>query len=204
MEKEHRPPSDSNQDPGHPQQPVATNNMLQPPAGQYSQGPTPLPSLINSVPAPTTTSAGYGYPVDQKSTFPPPLTDHKDSGVISGMSNPGNSSTAYGYPTTYNGAANFPGVSGATPVPYQDPNVPRPNDILPLHPAIIQQRQIAASLPPCPKGGYHELRTHHALGMNLGTVMSVICFPIVCCCVRDETVCIKCHEKFNFALPPVR
>jgi hypothetical protein len=41
-----------------------------------------------------------------------------------------------------------------------DPSIPRPNDILPLHPAIIQQRQIAASLPPCPRGGYHELRSH--------------------------------------------
>lgn len=46
------------------------------------------------------------------------------------------------------------------PTEFLDPLVPRPNDILPLHPAIIQQRQIAASLPPCPQGGYHELRSH--------------------------------------------
>ncbi|KAF9184300.1 hypothetical protein BGZ51_003414 [Haplosporangium sp. Z 767] len=52
----------------------------------------------------------------------------------------------------------YPGAGSGAPTQFLDPNVPRPNDILPLHPAIIQQRQIAATLPPCPQGGYHELR----------------------------------------------
>ncbi|KAG0332282.1 hypothetical protein BG000_010191 [Podila horticola] len=56
--------------------------------------------------------------------------------------------------------AHYPGAPGAMPTEFLDPLVPRPNDILPLHPAIVQQRQIAASLPPCPQGGYHELRSH--------------------------------------------
>ncbi|KAG0037219.1 hypothetical protein BGZ82_002937 [Podila clonocystis] len=101
------------------------------------------------------------------------------------------------------GAAHYPGAPGAMPTEFLDPLLPRPNDILPLHPTIIQQRQIAASLPPCPQGGYHELRTHHALGVNAGTFASVICFPIVCCCVRDETVCLKCHQKFDINLPRI-
>lgn len=63
----------------------------------------------------------------------------------------------------------FPQPSGAypaasafigPPTEFMDPTAPRPNDILPLHPAIIQQRQIAARLPPCTRGGHHELRTH--------------------------------------------
>ncbi|KAF9902605.1 hypothetical protein BX616_001874 [Lobosporangium transversale] len=58
------------------------------------------------------------------------------------------------------GPGHFSGVQPGPPTEFVDPTVPRPNDILPLHPAIIQQRQIAASLPPCSKGGYHELRTH--------------------------------------------
>ncbi|KAF9923045.1 hypothetical protein BGZ65_009169, partial [Modicella reniformis] len=97
----------------------------------------------------------------------------------------------------------YPGVVSGPPADFMDPTVPRPNDILPLHPAIIQQRQIAASLPPCPKGGHHELRTRLALGANAGTLLSFICFPIVCCCIRDETVCIKCNEKFNIILPRI-
>ncbi|KAF8935706.1 hypothetical protein BGZ58_004843 [Dissophora ornata] len=56
------------------------------------------------------------------------------------------------------GSAYYPGAANVPPTEFMDPTMPRPNDILPLHPAIIQQRQIAASLPPCPKGGYHELR----------------------------------------------
>ncbi|KAF9153951.1 hypothetical protein BG015_002257 [Linnemannia schmuckeri] len=101
------------------------------------------------------------------------------------------------------GGSSYPGAVPGPPTEFVDPTVPRPNDILPLHPAIIHQRQIAASLPPCPKGGYHELRSRHALGVNAGTFMSIICFPLVCCCVRQETVCIKCQEKFNIALPGI-
>ncbi|KAF9975416.1 hypothetical protein BGZ73_000921 [Actinomortierella ambigua] len=167
--------------------------MSQPSNGQYGsisqdQSQQPLPPA----PAPSAqfTTTGYSYPEKN------PTGEFYNN-------NAGIGSTAYNYPSAVGGSTNHPGVVGATPVAMQDPTLPRPNDILPLHPAIIQQRQIAASLPPCPKGGYHELRTHHALGMNLGTIMSVICFPIVCCCVRDETVCIKCHEKFNFALPAI-
>lgn len=80
--------------------------------------------------------------------------------------NGGSSAATYGYEYDYTansapvGVAGYPGVTGGTPTAFLDPNVPRPNDILPLHPAIIQQRQIAASLPPCPQGGYHELRSH--------------------------------------------
>ncbi|KAF9178259.1 hypothetical protein BGZ49_005405, partial [Haplosporangium sp. Z 27] len=107
------------------------------------------------------------------------------------------------YMTGVNVGAGYPGVSSGPPTEFLDPTQPRPNDILPLHPAIIQQRQIAATLPPCPKGGYHELRKRHALGFNAGTFLSVICFPIVCCCVKDETVCIKCHEKFDIDLPQI-
>ncbi|KAF9334924.1 hypothetical protein BG006_001221 [Podila minutissima] len=99
--------------------------------------------------------------------------------------------------------AHYPGAPGAIPTDFLDPLVPRPNDILPLHPVIIQQRQIAATLPPCPQGGYHELRRQHALGMNAGTFASIICFPIVCCCVREETVCLKCHQKFDINLPRI-
>ncbi|KAF9143166.1 hypothetical protein BGX30_001194 [Mortierella sp. GBA39] len=99
------------------------------------------------------------------------------------------------------GGSSYPGAVPGPPTEFIDPAIPRPNDILPLHPAIIQQRQIAASLPPCPKGGYHELRSRYALGVNAGTFMSIVCFPVVCCCVRQETVCIKCQEKFDIALP---
>ncbi|KAF9392597.1 hypothetical protein CPB97_000050 [Podila verticillata] len=99
--------------------------------------------------------------------------------------------------------AHYPGAPGAFPTEFLDPNIPRPNDILPLHPAIIQQRQIAASLPPCPQGGYHELRSHYALGINARTLASIICFPIVCCCVRSETVCLKCDQKFDVSLPRI-
>ncbi|KAG0052319.1 hypothetical protein BGZ83_002759 [Gryganskiella cystojenkinii] len=126
---------------------------------------------------------------------PPPISGN----------NGGSSAAAYGYEYANNaspvGATGYPGVAGGTPTDFLDPNVPRPNDILPLHPAIIEQRQIAASLPPCPQGGYHELRSHHALGANPGTLLSVLCFPIVYCCVRNDTVCIKCHQKFNISLP---
>ncbi|KAF9420689.1 hypothetical protein BGZ94_009057, partial [Podila epigama] len=62
--------------------------------------------------------------------------------------------------STFTGpSAAYPGAVDGAPTQFLDPNIPRPNDILPLHPAIIQQRQIAATLPPCPKGGYHELRS---------------------------------------------
>ncbi|KAK5829534.1 hypothetical protein F5H01DRAFT_374878 [Linnemannia elongata] len=101
------------------------------------------------------------------------------------------------------GGSTYPGAVPGPPTEFMDPTIPRPNDILPLHPTIIQQRQIAASLPPCPKGGHHELRSRYALGMNAGTFMSIICFPVVCCCVRQETVCIKCQEKFDIALPSI-
>ncbi|KAG0233746.1 hypothetical protein B0O80DRAFT_500399 [Mortierella sp. GBAus27b] len=101
-------------------------------------------------------------------------------------------------------AGAYPGAAPGPPTEFMDPTVPRPNDILPLHPAIIQQRQIAASLPPCSKGGYHELRTHLALGANTGTFLSIVFFPVMCCFVRDETVCIKCNEKFNVVLPRIR
>ncbi|KAG0275037.1 hypothetical protein BGZ95_009251 [Linnemannia exigua] len=109
----------------------------------------------------------------------------------------------YAQPAPAVGGSSYPGAVPGPPTEFVDPTMPRPNDILPLHPAIIQQRQIAASLPPCPRGGYHELRSHHALGVNAGTFMSIICFPLVCCCVRQETVCIKCQEKFNVALPAI-
>ncbi|KAF9104500.1 hypothetical protein BGX27_010072, partial [Mortierella sp. AM989] len=59
---------------------------------------------------------------------------------------------------THISAGTYPGVTSGPPTQFMDPTQPRPNDILPLHPVIIQQRQIAATLPPCPKGGYHELR----------------------------------------------
>ncbi|KAF9276970.1 hypothetical protein BGZ68_009636 [Mortierella alpina] len=102
-------------------------------------------------------------------------------------------------------ASGYPGANAGPPTEYMDPTMPRPNDILPLHPAIIQQRQIAATLPPCPRGGYHELRTRNALGFNAGTLLSVICFPVIlCCCVKTQTVCIKCDEKFDIALPPIQ
>ncbi|KAF9169711.1 hypothetical protein BGX21_009888 [Mortierella sp. AD011] len=97
----------------------------------------------------------------------------------------------------------YPGASSGPPTEFLDPTQPRPNDILPLHPAIIQQRQIAATLPPCPKGGYHELRKRYALGINTGTCLSVMCLPVVCCCVENETVCIKCDEKFDVELPRI-
>ncbi|KAG0258259.1 hypothetical protein DFQ27_004733 [Actinomortierella ambigua] len=177
--------------------------MSQPSKGQFDHNqmqqpfpPQPQPTQPPPPPASTTTSG----------TTATRFSFHEDQKHLAGGFYDKNNSNnnAYSYPSAVGGSANHPGVMGATPVAFQDPTAPRPNDILPLHPAIIQQRQIAASLPPCPKGGYHELRTHHALGMNLGTVMSVICFPIVCCCVRNETVCIKCHEKFNFVLPPLR
>ncbi|KAF9356417.1 hypothetical protein BGX34_009942 [Mortierella sp. NVP85] len=98
----------------------------------------------------------------------------------------------------------YPSAAPGPPTEFVDPTVPRPNDILPLHPAIIQQRQIAASLPPCSHGGYHELRTQHGLGFNAGTFMSIVCFPVIFCCVQDETVCIKCKEKFNVVLPRIQ
>ncbi|KAF9086251.1 hypothetical protein BGX23_009024 [Mortierella sp. AD031] len=112
---------------------------------------------------------------------------------------------AVAQPAAAVGGSSYPGAVPGPPTEFLDPTVPRPNDILPLHPAIIQQRQIAASLPPCPRGGYHELRTHNAFGMNAGTCLSIICLPLVfCCCVDQETVCIKCKEKFDIVLPAIR
>ncbi|KAG0347211.1 hypothetical protein BG004_008189 [Podila humilis] len=134
-----------------------------------------------------------GHPSNQQQ-YPPP------TGTPTAMANQGYAGgpSATGVPPS-----GYPGAAPSFPNEFLDPNIPRPNDILPLHPAIIQQRQIAASLPPCPQGGYHELRSRHALGMNAGTFASIICFPIVCCCVRNETVCLKCHQKFNINLPSI-
>ncbi|KAF9342867.1 hypothetical protein BGX26_006692 [Mortierella sp. AD094] len=136
------------------------------------------------------------------------------------------------YMTGVNAGIGYPGAMSGSPADFLDPTQPRPNDILPLHPAIIQQRQIAATLPPCPGGGYHELRKRHirvtskwseedlpvttrtnkfalqclysALVFKTGTCLPVTCFPIVCCCVKHETVCINCQEKFDVDLPRVQ
>ncbi|KAI1315958.1 hypothetical protein EDD11_010597 [Mortierella claussenii] len=155
---------------------------------------------------PFATSAQEGQGYNDMYGPPPPVNNAAQQGGAP-------SATAHlssYYPDNNNGAAagpammGYPGARPGPPTEFLDPTLPRPNDILPLHPAIIQQRQIAATLPPCPKGGYHELRSRHALGVNAGTFLSVICFPIVCCFVRNETVCIKCQEKFNLNLPPIQ
>ncbi|KAF9900298.1 hypothetical protein EC991_007640 [Linnemannia zychae] len=65
------------------------------------------------------------------------------------------------------GGSSYPGAAPGPPTEFMDPTIPRPNDILPLHPAIIQQRQIAATLPPCPRGGYHELRSHQYVFLSI-------------------------------------
>ncbi|KAF9938989.1 hypothetical protein BGZ75_003619 [Mortierella antarctica] len=151
--------------------------------------------------------------------YPPPQQDGQGFAAQSNTNAPAPAAAAPYYTSnnTYNynnagqpgmaqvSASGYPGANAGPPAEYMDPTMPRPNDILPLHPAIIQQRQIAATLPPCPRGGYHELRTRNALGFNAGTLLSVICFPVIlCCCVKSETVCIKCDEKFDIALPPIQ
>ncbi|KAG0366088.1 hypothetical protein BC939DRAFT_462672 [Gamsiella multidivaricata] len=149
------------------------------------------------------------YPPDQKTyqpAYPPPIQEGQAYNPNMYYAPPppapmGGNQTSGAVP---NSGGQYPGAMSGAGAGYMDPTAPRPNDILPLHPAIIQQRQIAASLPPCPKGGYHELRKRYALGANAGTVLSVICFPVVCCCVRNETTCIKCGEKFNIDLPSIQ
>jgi len=112
---------------------------------------------LNQVGYSTGAQEGQGHFANNNTNYAPPM--------VSG-NNSGSTAAAYGYEYDYSvpgapvGAAGYPGATSGTPAAFLDPNMPRPNDILPLHPAIIEQRQIAASLPPCPKGGYHELRTH--------------------------------------------
>src|SRR5690606_601983 len=101
----------------------------------------PTPQVMNNstqqypYPQPQTTNGLNSY-YPAAPTLPQNSNDVKSPYVSSGV--PPNTAAA--------------GQSG-----FWDPHVPRPNDILPLHPAIIRQREIAATLPPCPKGGYHEL-----------------------------------------------
>ncbi|KAG0198570.1 hypothetical protein BGX28_007976 [Mortierella sp. GBA30] len=93
---------------------------------------------------PFTTQEGQAF--DANTYAPAPM---------SGIAQTGYNNIGQSGPTT-----GYPGATAGPPTEYWDPTQPRPNDILPLHPAIIRQRQLSASLPPCPKGGYHELRSH--------------------------------------------
>ncbi|KAG0254203.1 hypothetical protein BG011_005891 [Mortierella polycephala] len=94
---------------------------------------------------------------------PPPINTGGQTAVAGagpGAGAPGGNYYGYTGPTGPAPAAlGYPGAGSGAPTQFLDPTVPRPNDILPLHPAIIQRRQIATTLPPCPQGGYHELRT---------------------------------------------
>ncbi|KAL1922639.1 uncharacterized protein VTP21DRAFT_10178 [Calcarisporiella thermophila] len=62
------------------------------------------------------------------------------------------------------------------------------------HPAIEEQQRIAASLPPCPKGGNHELRAHYT-GLTL--FFAMIGLPLCCGFARKKTVCKRCGQVFK-------
>lgn len=107
--------------------------------------------------------------------YPPPQQDGQGFAAQPNMYAPAPAAPAPYYNNQYNAgqpgmaqvsASGYPGANAGPPTEYMDPTMPRPNDILPLHPAIIQQRQIAATLPPCPRGGYHELRTQKYVGFR--------------------------------------
>ncbi|CAO3570719.1 unnamed protein product [Mortierella alpina] len=110
--------------------------QLYPPPQQDGQGFAAQSNVYAPAPAPAAAAAPY---------------DNNDGNINSNAGQPGMAQVS---------ASGYPGANAGPPGEFIDPTVPRPNDILPLHPAIIQQRQIAATLPPCPRGGYHELRTH--------------------------------------------
>ncbi|KAF9968078.1 hypothetical protein BGZ70_006880 [Mortierella alpina] len=106
--------------------------------------------------------------------YPPPQQDGQGFAAQSNVYAPAPAAAAAPYYNNYGNnynnagqpgmaqvsASGYPGANAGPPSEFMDPTMPRPNDILPLHPVIIQQRQIAATLPPCPRGGYHELRKH--------------------------------------------
>ncbi|CAG8441218.1 1590_t:CDS:2 [Ambispora gerdemannii] len=62
-------------------------------------------------------------------------------------------------------------------------------------PAILEQNRIASQLGPCPKGGYHELRSHY----TNGTLFWAFCLglPRFCGYSRKKTVCKKCNATFE-------
>ncbi|CAG8683831.1 14651_t:CDS:2 [Funneliformis caledonium] len=61
--------------------------------------------------------------------------------------------------------------------------------------AVNEQRNIAASLGPCPKGGDHELRLHY----TSGTLFWAFCLglPRFCGYAKRKTVCTKCNQEFK-------
>lgn len=110
--------------------------------------PQPTPHAMAAYPdekALQAQQAQPGYPQQPSNAYPPPQSSQQQY-----FTQP---------PAAAVGGTSYPGAVPGPPTEFVDPTQPRPNDILPLHPAIIQQRQIAASLPPCPRGGYHELRS---------------------------------------------
>ncbi|KAG0302210.1 hypothetical protein BGZ98_007685 [Dissophora globulifera] len=194
----------------------ALNSSPYPPPVQEGQGYAPPMAPADSIGGSGQPGYGYGYgydfgggPQGASAAYgggpvyaaPPPLLVQPNMAGIEQSKWLGGAAPPMVMASA--GGAYYPGAANQLPTVFLDPTMPRPNDILPLHPAIIEQRRIAASLPPCPIGGYHELRKRHALGVNVGTFMSLACFPIVCCCVRNETVCIKCGEKFDIDLPRI-
>ncbi|CAG8472718.1 6926_t:CDS:2 [Ambispora leptoticha] len=64
-----------------------------------------------------------------------------------------------------------------------------------IDPAIIEQRRIATQLGPCPKGGYHELRSHY----TYGSLFWAFCFGLPRCFgySRKKTVCRNCNATFE-------
>ncbi|RGB42903.1 hypothetical protein C1646_809717 [Rhizophagus diaphanus] len=61
--------------------------------------------------------------------------------------------------------------------------------------AVIEQRRIAATLGPCPKGGNHELRQHY----TSGTLFWAFCLglPRFFGYAKKKTVCKKCNMEFK-------
>ncbi|KAF9924381.1 hypothetical protein FBU30_005651, partial [Linnemannia zychae] len=133
-----------------PQQPYVQSSQqpnVQQPEQPYSQQPyQPYPQQ------PYFQQSQQGYPDGKLSQS---NIQHPQQAYVP---SPSQQQPYYSQPAAAVRGSSYPGAAPGPPTVFWDPLVPRPGDILPLNPAIIQRRQIAASLPPCPCGGYHELR----------------------------------------------